>query len=221
MSRNRHDTYAGLVGLVYLLLATNALLVLSCLPLVVLLITTDPARSWPMLALALPLAAPGVTAAYRVFAEHTEGETVVVRRFLAAWRATAAPALRLVGLIDLALVILLTDVHLLAGSTAGVLLVPLIGVLVALCVGVGLVGLTAVAEAPRARLRDVVRVSAYLALRHWPLTLLSLLVLAVQAAVFASLPAIALGLTAAPSLYVAWTNSRHTLRRVLAAGAAS
>jgi hypothetical protein len=61
----------------------------------------------------------------------------------------------------------------------------------------------------------VVRASLYLSLRRWYLTAVSLAILAAQAAVFATAPALGLGLTASASLYFAWTNSRFTLRPVL------
>ena len=45
-----HDTWASIIGMLYLGLIVNLLLVIACLPLVALLITTDPVRSWPLLA---------------------------------------------------------------------------------------------------------------------------------------------------------------------------
>jgi hypothetical protein len=111
--------------------------------------------------------------------------------------------------------VLLVDVRALAASTAGVLVVPLLAVLCVLALGLGAVGLVVVAEAPRARLRDVLRASAYLAVRRWYLTAASLVACGVQLAVFTQAPALALGVTAAPVLYVAWANSRYTLRPVL------
>jgi uncharacterized membrane protein YesL len=113
------------------------------------------------------------------------------------------------------LVVLLVDVRAVAALEIGVVVVPLLGVLAVVALGVTLVGLVAIAEEPRARLRDVLRASLYLAVRRWYLTAVSLLVVAGQFWLFASLPAIALGLTAAPALYLAWANSRFTLRPVL------
>ena len=209
------DTCSVIFGVAYVCLATNLLLVLSCLPVVLLLITTDPARSWPLLAAAAPLCAPGIAAAFTVFRDHAEGSTEVLRSFVDGWRACAGRALRLGAMASGLLVVLLVDVRVLAGSSAGVVLVPALGVLTVISVVVCTVGLVAVAEVPRARLSPVIKVSAYLALRRWYLTLVSLTVLGVQAAVFASLPAIALGFTAAPALYVAWANGRHLLRPAL------
>jgi len=79
-----------------------------------------------------------------------------------------------------------------------------------------MLALVVLAERPGARVRDAGRVSVYLAVRHWYLTLPSLAVLAVLEALLATRPAIALGLAAAPLLYVVWANSRFTLRSALA-----
>jgi len=127
-----HETWASLIGMIYLGLIVNLLLVVSSLPLVVLLVTTDPLYSWPLLAIA-----------------------------------------------------------------------------------VGLVALVAISEVPTARLRDVLRAGLYLSLRRWYLTAASLAALAAQVAVFATAPALGLGLTASAALFFAWTNSRFTLRPVL------
>jgi uncharacterized membrane protein YesL len=113
------------------------------------------------------------------------------------------------------IVVLLVDVRMLSNTAAAVVTVPLLAVLALLVVAVGLVALVAVAEVPTARLRDVVRASLYLSLRRWYLTAASLVVLGLQAAVFAAAPALGLGLTASAALYLAWTNSRFTLRPVL------
>jgi uncharacterized membrane protein YesL len=111
--------------------------------------------------------------------------------------------------------VLLVDVRMLSNTAVAVVTVPLLGVLVLVAVAVGLVALVALAEAPAARLRDVLRASLYLSLKRWYLTAASLLALVAQAAVFATAPALGLGLTASAALYFAWTNSRFTLRPVL------
>ncbi|KEP73785.1 hypothetical protein HR12_37410, partial [Microbacterium sp. SUBG005] len=53
-------------------------------------------------------------------------------------------------------------------------------------------------EAPRTSLRVVLSTAAVLAVRRWYLSLVSLLVVAGQAVLFTTSPALALGLTAAP-----------------------
>lgn len=210
-----HDTWASIIGMLYLGLIVNLLLVVACLPLVALLITTDPARSWPLLAVAAPLAAPGVTAAFRAFREHDARGLGPIRAFVTGLRETWWRAIVVGAAVAAVVVVLLVDVRMLSATPASVFTVPLLGVLVVLAVAIGLLSLVAIAEVPTARLRDVLRASAYLGLRRWYLTAVSLAALAAQAAVFATAPAIGLGLTASAALYLAWTNSRFTLRPVL------
>ena len=215
MKRISHNTYATIAGVLYLGLVTNVLLVVTCLPLVLLLITTDPALSWPLLAAAAPLCAPALSAAFSTFGAFGRGGTTPARTFLAAWRATWRRALALGALVTGVVVVVLVDVRFFADSAAGVAIVPALGVLTVVIVAVALLGLVAIADTPTARLRDVVKASLYLGVRRWYLTVVSLAVLGVQAALFTTMPAIALGLTAAPALYLAWANSRYTLRPVL------
>lgn len=210
-----HDIWASLIGMIYLGLIVNLLLVVSCLPLVALLVTTDPAYSWPLLAVAAPLAAPGVAAAFRAFREHGTGGLGPIRAFVAGLRDTWWRALVVGAAVTAVIVVLLADVRMLAPSPAAVFTVPLLGVLGLLALGVGLLSLVAFAEVPQARFRDVLRASLHLGLRRWYLTAVSLVAFGVQAAVFAAAPALGLGLTASAALYLAWTNSRFTLRPVL------
>ena len=221
MRRFSFESFHGTFGLVYLLLVTNVLLAASAAPLVALALTTDPARSWPLLAVAAAAAAPGGAAAFRAFGEHSAGGAAPVRAFARGYRDSWRHALAVGAIVAGTLTVLLVDVRALAASPAGVLVVPLLVVLSVLALGLGAVALVVVAEAPRARLRDVLRASAYLAVRRWYLTSASLVACGVQAALFAQAPALGLGLTAAPVLYVVWANSRYTLRPVLAAADAT
>ena len=215
MKRVSHSTWAAILGVVYLGLMVNFLVLVAAAPLVVLLITTDPPHSWPLLALAAPLAAPALTGAFTAFRENAVGETQVVRAFWRGWKATWRKAM-LLGLAGTALiVVLLVDVRAVADTPASVVVVPVLAILTLVTLSTALVGLGALAEVPSARMRDAVKAALYLGIRRWYLTALSFAVLAVQVGLFTTMPAIAIGLTAAPALYVAWANSRYTLRPVL------
>lgn len=216
MRRVSFEAFHGAFGLVYLMLVVNLLLIAACAPLVALAVTTDPARSWPLLAAAAAVAAPGAAAAFRAFGEHSRGGDGPARAFARGYRDCWRHALAVGALTAGALTVLLVDVRALASAAVGVLVIPLLAVLCPLVLGLGIVSLAVVAEAPQARLRDVLRASAYLAVRRWYLTATSLVAGGVQVALFTQAPALALGLTAAPVLYVAWANSRYTLRPVLA-----
>lgn len=216
MRRVSFGAFHGAFGLVYLMLVTNLLLAVAAAPLVVLAVTTDPVRSWPLLAAASAVAAPGGPGAFRAFSEHSGGGASPVRAFARGYRDCWRHALAIGALTAGVLAVLLVDMRALAASLVGVLVVPLLAVLCVLALGLGAVSLVTVAEAPLARLRDVLRASAYLAVRRWYLTAASLVAGGVQLALFTQAPALALGLTATPVLYVAWANSRYTLRPVLA-----
>lgn len=215
MKRVSHDTWATILGVVYLGLMVNFLALVTSAPLVLLLITTDPALSWPLLALAVPLAAPALTGAFTAFREFGRGEPQVVRSFLRGWKATWRKGMLIGAAAAASVVVLLVDVRAVAELPASVVVVPVLALLTVIAVATALVALVAVAEAPEARLRDILKAALYLSVRRWYLTALSFAVLGVQLALFTTMPAIAIGLACAPALYVAWANSRYTLRPVL------
>ncbi|WP_433584865.1 DUF624 domain-containing protein [Microbacterium hydrocarbonoxydans] len=215
MKRISHDTWATILGVVYLGLMVNFLVLIAAAPLVVLLITTDPALSWPLLALAAPLAAPAVTCAFTAFREFGHGEPQVVRSFLRGWKATWRKGMLIGAAAAASVVVLLVDVRAVSALPASVVVVPVLALLTVIAVATGLVSLVALAEAPQARMRDILKAALYLSVRRWYLTALSFAVLGVQLALFTTMPAIAIGLTCAPALYIAWANSRYTLRPVL------
>lgn len=215
MKRISHDTWATILGVVYLGLMSNLLVLVAAAPLVVLLITTDPALSWPLLALAAPLAAPALTGAFTAFREFGHGEPQVVRSFLRGWKATWRKGMLIGAAAAASVVVLLVDVRAVSALPASVVVVPVLALLTVIAVATGLVSLVALAEAPQARMRDILKAALYLSVRRWYLTALSFAVLGVQLALFTTMPAIAIGLTCAPALYIAWANSRYTLRPVL------
>lgn len=219
--RFSHETYAALFSVVYLGLMTNALLAVACLPLLAVLVASDPAQSWPVLTVLVPaVVAPALTAAFAVFSSYSTDPTVgVIRTFLAAWRATYRRSLTLGAAVTGALVVLAVDVVWARGTALGGAAVPVLVVLALLVLATGVIGLATVAEAPAARLRDVLRVCVYVAVRRWYLTALSFFSLGLLLAAFTAAPALALGVAAAPLLYVVWANSRYSLRPVLPAAA--
>jgi len=214
--RIRHETIGAAFDLVYLALATNLLLALGCLPLVAGALATDVTRSWPLLALVAPLCAPALCAAFAVLAAYSaERSTAVFGTFARAWRASARRAVPLGAAASAALVVLGVDARAAWGHPVGAVAIPLLATAGVLVVATALLALVVIAERPGVRLRDALRACLYLAVRHWPLTLLSLVVLALLQTLFAARPAVALGLAAAPLLYVVWANSRFALRTAL------
>jgi len=218
MRRPSFTTFETVFGVAHLTLATNLALLLGCLPLVVLLLTTDPALSWPLLALVAPTCAPALVAAFTVFRERGTSEDGIARTFARGMRQGWRPALTLGAVTTGAVVVLLVDIRYFAdaGGAVGALVVPVLVLLTVLVVATVVLALVAVSEEPTARLRDVVRASLYLAVRRWYLSAGSLGVLSIQLAFLTSRPALAIGLTATPLLYVVWANARYTLTPVLA-----
>ena len=218
MRRISHETWSTVFSVVYLGLATNALLAVFALPMLVVLLTTDTGLSWPLVAALVPVTTPALAAAFAVFSAHSADSTIgVVRTYVRAWRATFRRAAALGALGAAALVVIGVDGAAAWGRPAGTWAIPVLAVLGVLVIATGVLALTALAEVPTARLRAVLKAALYLAVRRWYLTLLSLFVLVLQLTLFGVKPALAVGLAAAPLLYVVWANSRHSLRPVLPA----
>jgi uncharacterized membrane protein YesL len=223
--RLSHETYASIFHTVYVGLVSNLLLVVGCAPVVVLLFTTDPARSWPLYALAVPLCAPALVGVFAVLGTLRGGRpdrrlpatdaagvfTTFGRIWFASWRRATVLATAAVG----ALVVLAVDIAWAFGQRIGAVLIPVLVVLVLLVFVTAVHGLVVLAERPTVRLREAVRACLYLALRRWYLTGLSLVVLVLLVQIIAARPAIGMGLVAAPLLYVVWANTRFALRPAL------
>ena len=214
--RPKHETFNQVFDTAYLVLMTNLLLVIACLPFVAGLIVTDPTRSWPVLALVAPWCAPALAATFAVFAGFSaDGTTTVVRTFAAAWRSLFRRAATIGALTVGALVVLGVDGRAVWPSPVGAVAVPVIVTLAVLVISTATLALVGVVERPEVRVRDILRAALYLAVRRWYLTAVSLSVLALLAMLVAARPALGLGLGAAPLLYVVWANSRYTLSPAL------
>lgn len=215
------ETWETIFGVAYLVVGTNAMLVVAASPLIVLLMTTDPRSSWPALALAAVGAVPAATATFAVFRDFsvTRGGGVI-RVFWSAWWRHLRRSLALGVLLVGAVVVLAADMMVLINFRLGALAIPLLVVLTVLVAATVLLALVASVERPEARLREVLKASLYLGVRRWYLTLLSFAAIGLLGALFIEHPALALGLAAAPLLYAVWGNSRYALRPVLPPGAA-
>lgn len=210
------EAYELVSGTVYTGLVTNALLVVACLPLVVVLVATDLRATWPLLAVLSPLLAPAVVAAFAVFrAFSQDGTTAVVRTFASAYRAHGRRALAVGALASGAVVVLAVDVAALWGTRAGAAVIPFFGTLAVLVVATTVLALAAVAEptpAHGAGLGHLLRHALLLAVRRWYVSAASLVLLATLAAAVLTKPALGLGVLAAPVLFVVWGACRHALK---------
>ena len=211
--RVSHETYGQAFATVYVFVATNFLLVVACLPLLLpLAVVADPLASWPFFVVMSTILAPAYAASCEVFAEFSkDGSARVVRTFAAAWVRTARKALVIGAVVALSITVLGIDLVAAQNHSLGALTAPVFVVLGMLVVGAAPLALTALAENPGATLRVLALPSVYLAIRRWYLTLVSLLALAVLAVVVVAKPALGLFLLSAPMLYVVWANSRYCL----------
>lgn len=207
------ETYELVFGTVYTGLMTNVLLVVACLPLVILVLTTDLAVTWPLVALTAPLLGPGLAAAFAVFgAFNADGSTAVVRTFAGAWRRHLRPGLAIGALATGVIVVAAVDVAFFWGRTTGAVAIPVLVTLAAGTVVTAVLALVTVPELPGARLRKVLLAAVVLGARRWYLSAGTLLVLSLLVSVVAVRPAVGLGFAAAPLLYAAWGVCRFTLR---------
>ena len=216
--RMRPEVFMAATGMIYAALLSNLLLVVGCAPLVVGLLVTDPARSWPLLALVTPLCGPALVGVFAVMAAsgRTSGPIAVLRTFASAWRASFRRAFALGALATMAVVVLSVDIAWAWGRTIGAAAIPVLATLIVLAIATALHTLVVLAERPTARLRDAARASVYLAVRRWYFTGVSLVVLVLLVQVVAQKPALGLGILATPLLYVVWAGSRYSLRPALA-----
>jgi len=214
--RLRPEVFTAVTGMVYAALLSNLLLVIGCAPLVVGVLVTDPARSWPLLALVAPLCGPALVGVFAVMtAFGGSGRGGVLRTFGSAWRASFRRAIAVCALATLALVVLGVDIAWAWGRSIGAVAIPVLAVLMVLVVATTILTLVVLAERPTVRLRDALRASLYLGVRRWYLTGVSLVVLALLVQVVAQKPALGLGLVATPLLYLVWAGSRYSLRPAL------
>lgn len=212
-------------GTLYLGLMTNLLLAVACLPLLVLVVLTDPRDAWLLWSLAVIGAAPALHAAFAVFARHAdEGESAVVKPFLRAWRAGFRHALPVAAAGTVATTILVVDIAWFVATDAGAatplgaVAVPLLAVLAVLTAATSLGCLVGAADRPDLPLRRLARAAVYLMVRRWYLTALSAACGLVFVALLTANPSVAVGIAASPLLYIVWANTRRTMRPVLGPG---
>ncbi|GAB3160724.1 hypothetical protein GCM10027059_09310 [Myceligenerans halotolerans] len=200
-------------GTVYTGLATNVLLAVACLPMVLLLVATDLAATWLLLVAAAPLAGPALAATFAVFGEFSAGGTTTpVRTFARAWRRHLRPGLAIGALATGAVLVLAVDIAFFWGRTAGAVVIPVFATLTAGTVVTAFLALTLLPEQPTARLRDLLRAGLFLGARRWYLSAGIVLVLTLLASIIAARPAVGVGFAAAPLLFAAWGAARFALR---------
>ena len=210
--------FISVAGLVYVMLMTNFMIALTCLPVWVLAILVDLRVSWLWVAATAILLSPALAGAYAVFKAYSlEGSTAAIRTYFRAWWGTWKRlwpvALGAVGLFFVVGV----DFYATTLWGYGMLTLPLTVVLVCLGLGTALNAWVALVDRPDLTRWTVVKACLYLCVRKAGWTLLSLVVIGALASIIWVRPAVGLGILMAPGLYVVWGNCRRTLVSLLPA----
>lgn len=203
----RADAWELIWSFAQRVLVVNLCLAVGGLPLMLgLALVADP-LGYPIFfgVLALPLG-PAVAVGFGYLAG---------RPFLAFGRKVAVSALLVWAFTLAAAGVLMADISVLYDAMPGAALVPLLAVLTGLVFAVGLCSLVLLATEPGLAHRARLRMAVYATVRGWPLTLLSLGILA-AAVVLVSLHPLA-GLATVPgcALWVVLTNTRLQLAKIL------
>ncbi|MCL2516238.1 MAG: hypothetical protein FWD85_03390 [Microbacteriaceae bacterium] len=202
-------------GYVYTGLAVNLSMALANLPLAVsLALVRQPGAAWPFFVVLSLTLAPSLVGAFTAFDAMNAGDTRPFRAFWLGWRR----GMKRAGLLGLALdglvLVVGLDLASTAGAPVGAALVPVLVAVVAVAVAVVVLALAGFAaggvgaDAPTAAL---LKASVYLAIRRWPLTLLSLAALTAAVAFVLAQPVLGTLLGVAPLLFVVFSNARATL----------
>ena len=203
-------------GTAYTALMTNLLIVLTCAPFIVLLMTTDPVAAWPALVLSSILIAPALTGAFAAFQMFSNQDgTSVIRTFFRAWWHNLRRSLPIgIGLAAVLFIIML-NLQFFLTERLGALIIPIQVMLLVVAVVTALISLVGIVELPGVPLRDVLKNAILLGVRKWYLTVPALVVLGLLIAIIVQQPAIGLGVMLAPFLYAIWGACRYALKPIL------
>jgi hypothetical protein len=205
----RPETYEAVFDVAYRALGAAVCLGVAALPLVAAVtLLGDPLAAWPTLLVgALPLGA-GIAAGFHVFAAARErGVAAPFRDALLGVRRHAGRATAVWALLCALLFVVIVDVIAIWATPWAAVIGPLLGVLVLLGVPTALVALTGLSRTPGLPLPTLLRASAWLTVRRAPLTLLSLVVLAVWGLVCLAQPVLGVLGVGGFALYVLWSNA--------------
>ncbi|MCL2735656.1 MAG: hypothetical protein FWD75_03365 [Propionibacteriaceae bacterium] len=210
--RGFSGAFLAVSGMFYIMLMTNILIAVTCLPVWVLGLLVDLRSSWLWVAVFAILLAPALAGADAVFKAYSlDASTAAVRTFFRAWR----DSWRRVGLVGLGFqaffLVVGVDFYVLTLWGYGMLALPITIVLAGVGTVTAMVSWVGLMDRPDLTRIAVVKASLYLVVRKAGWSVFSLVILGVVGSVVWVQPALGLGLLLAPGLYVVWGNSRRTL----------
>ena len=231
-SSHATHTFSALASYLFGALRLNIVLAAGALPLVLLLLlAADPFSAPPALLAAVHLAMPVITVAFCAFRDSPAFRAGLVAREAAGrdswWRSypeqsllrPALHVLRRTGLRTLGVtappmalaLILVVDARWALGHAVGFVLAPafLLGAALALLTAFNVAAL--ISERAEAPWHVMLRIAAFGALRSWPLSLLSLAVMAIAVMGLIWQPLLCWMLASSLVLYVIWAGSRWSI----------
>lgn len=209
----RADAWELLWSFAHRILAVNALLAVAGLPLMLALGAVEAPWRYPFFfgLLALPLG-PAMAAAFGYFG--IDDPRPPLRSLLQLVWSRGRHSL-VIALITVSLTgLLVADLKFLARSLPGAALMPLLVVLLALLLNSALTALVLVGTDPALSPRALLRLAVYTGVRRWPLSLLSLGVLAAALVIVSQVPLAGLATVPGCALWVVSTNSSFQLRHL-------
>ena len=214
--RGFSGAFLAVSGMVYVMLMTNVLLVVTGLPVWVFGLMLDLRKTWLWVAIFAILLAPGLAGAYSVFKAYSlDASVTAIRTFFRGWWGSLRRVLPVGVLFQVLFFVLGVDLYVMTLWGYGSLALPMVIVIGALAGVTAMVSWVGLLDRPDLSRWAVMKASLYLAVRKGGWSLLSLVVLGVEASIIWVKPAVGLGLLLGPALYVVWGNSRRTLTEIL------
>lgn len=177
----------------------------------------DPVTSWPFFLALSVTVLPSLGGAFAAF-DALRGEETVSRPF-AAFLSGYRTVFRRAGLAGLAAVVVLAvlavDLALVAGLSAGAVLIPVLALGIAAVLVIAVNVAAGAVLLPAARLRDLLKAALYISVRRWYLSLAALALLGIVAGAALMQPVLGIALVPAPLLFIVWSNASYAYASVL------
>lgn len=209
-----YTTFESIFDAAYRCLAIGFLVALANTPILLFVqLVIAPLASWPLLFLLSLTLGPSLAAGFWSFTQcQLTGDSKPVRFFFSGYRQTWRRALAIWALTVALLLFLFVDVLAVWGTQFAALLGPVFAVLALLGISTSIVSLAAISQPGHGlTVLATIKISAFLAVRKFPLTLVTLILLTAWVFISLAQPIIGLFLVSGFILYAIWSNSRGTL----------